>query len=82
MKIPILTTSFQAIKNPVTGLAFAMVLFSIHSCATVPTTNAQSQGNRLKNSEKQNGSEDEELNLPAGLTKAELSAEKHIWAVL
>ena len=71
MKIPRLRTIFQAIKNPLTSLSFAMILFSIHSCATVPTTNAQSQGNRLKNSEKQNGSEDEELNLPAHLTKAE-----------
>jgi hypothetical protein len=71
MKIPRLRTPFQAIKDPLTSLSFAMLLFSIHSCATVPTTNAQSQGNRLKNSEKQNGSEDEELNLPAHLTKAE-----------
>ena len=71
MKIPRLRTIFQAIKNPLTSFSFAMILFSIHSCATVPTTNAQSQGNRLKNSEKQNGSEDEELNLPAHLTKAE-----------
>jgi hypothetical protein len=71
MKIPRLRTTFQAIKDPLTSLSFAMLLFSIHSCATVPTTNAQSQGNRLKNSEKQNGSEDEELNLPAHLTKAE-----------
>ena len=71
MKIPRLRTSFQAIKDPLTSLSFAMLLFSFHSCATVPTTNAQSQGNRLKNSEKQNGSEDEELNLPAHLTKAE-----------
>ena len=71
MKIPRLRTIFQAIKNPLTSLSCAIILFSIHSCATVPTTNAQSQGNRLKNSENQKGSEDEELNLPAGLTKAE-----------
>jgi len=55
----------------VPSLLCAMILLSIHSCATVPTTNAQSQGNQLKNSENQKGSEDEELNLPAGLTKAE-----------
>jgi hypothetical protein len=60
-----------SIKNAVPSLLCAMILLSIHSCATVPTTNAQSQGNRLKNSENQKGSEDEELNLPAGLTKAE-----------
>jgi hypothetical protein len=71
MKIPRLRTIFQPIKNPLTSLSFAIILFSIHSCATVPTTNAQSQGNRLKNSENHKGSEDEELNLPAGLTKAE-----------
>ena len=71
MKIPRLRTSFQAIKNPLTSFSFAMILFSIHSCATVPTTNAQSQGNRLNTSQKQGGSEDEELSLPAHLTKAE-----------
>jgi len=71
MKIPRLRTTFQAIKDPLTSLSFAMLLFSIHSCATVPTTNAQSQGNRLNTSQKQGESEDEELSLPAHLTKAE-----------
>ena len=71
MKIPKLRTSFQAIKNPLPSLLCALILFSIHSCATVPTTNAQSQGNRLNTSQKQGGSEDEELSLPAHLTKAE-----------
>lgn len=72
MKIPKFLTFSQGIKNPVTGLACAMALFSIHSCATVPTTNAQTQGNRLNSSEKQGGDDGgEELNLPAHLTKAE-----------
>ena len=71
MKIPRPRTSFQAIKNPLTSLSFAMILFSIHSCATVPTTNAQSQGNRLNTSEKKKGSEAEEIHLPAHLSKAE-----------
>ena len=71
MKIPRPRTSFQAIKNPLTSLSFAMILFSIHSCATVPTTNAQSQGNRTNTSEKKKGSEAEEIHLPAHLSKAE-----------
>ena len=71
MKIPRPRTSFQAIKNPLTSLSFAMILFSIHSCATVPTTNAQSQGNRLNTSEKKKGNEVEEIHLPAHLSKAE-----------
>ena len=71
MKIPRLRTSFQAIKNPLTSFSFAMILFSIHSCATVPTTNAQSQGNRTNTSEKKKGSEAEEIHLPAHLSKAE-----------
>lgn len=71
MKIRTVRNLNPSIRNVVPSLVCALILFSIHSCATVPTTNAQSQGNRLKNSEKQNGSEDEELNLPAGLTKAE-----------
>jgi hypothetical protein len=69
------TTTFcnitPSIKNAVPSLVCTLILLSIHSCATVPTTNAQSQGNRLKNSENQKGGEDEELNLPAHLTKAE-----------
>ena len=71
MKITRLRASFQAIENPMPSLLCALILFSIHSCATVPTTNAQSQGNRLNTSQKQGGSEDEELSLPAHLTKAE-----------
>jgi hypothetical protein len=71
MKIPRLRTFFQAIKNPLTSLSFAMILFSIHSCATVPTTNAQSQGNRLNTSQKQGEDDEEEIQLPAHLTKAE-----------
>ena len=71
MKTSTIRGFFQSIRNPVPSLLCALILFSIHSCATVPTTNAQSQGNRLKNSENQKGSEDEELNLPSHLTKAE-----------
>jgi len=71
MKTSTIRGFFQSIKNPVPSLLCAMILFSIHSCATVPTTNAQSQGNRLNTSQKQGGSEDEELSLPTHLTKAE-----------
>ena len=71
MKIRTVRDLTPSIRNAVPSLVCTLILFSIHSCATVPTTNAQSQGNRLKNSENQKGSEDEELNLPAGLTKAE-----------
>jgi len=71
MKSRTLWSSSLSFRSALPSLLCALILFSIHSCATVPTTNAQSQGNRLKNSEKQNGSEDEELNLPAHLTKAE-----------
>jgi hypothetical protein len=71
MKIRTVRNLNPSIRNVVPSLVCALILFSIHSCATVPTTNAQSQGNRLKNSEKQGGSEDEELSLPAHLTKAE-----------
>lgn len=71
MKTQMFRDFSPSIKNAVPSLLCAMILFSIHSCATVPTTNAQSQGNRLKNSENQRGSEDEELSLPAHLTKAE-----------
>jgi len=71
MKIPRLRTSFQAIKNSLASLSFVMILFSIHSCATVPTTNAQSQGNRLSTSQKQGENDEEEIQLPANFTKAE-----------
>jgi hypothetical protein len=71
MKTSTIRGFFQSIKNPVPRLICAMILFSIHSCATVPTTNAQSQGNRLNTSEKQKGSEDDEIHLPAHRTKAE-----------
>jgi hypothetical protein len=71
MKTRALRDLSPSIRNVVPSLVCTLILFSIHSCATVPTTNAQSQGNRLKNSENQKGSEDEELNLPSHLTKAE-----------
>lgn len=71
MKTSTIRGFFQSIRNPVPSLLCALILFSIYSCATVPTTNAQSQGNRLNSSQKQGESEDEELSLPAHLTKAE-----------
>ena len=47
------------------------VLFFIHSCATVPTTDAQSVGDRLGREQTETGDDGEKLQLPAHLTKAE-----------
>ena len=47
------------------------IILSIHSCATVPTTEAQSPGNRLEAEEGKGGSDDEEIQVPAHLTKKE-----------
>lgn len=46
-------------------------LLFIHSCATVPTTDAQSAGDRLDRDQTKTRDEDEKLQLPAHLTKAE-----------
>lgn len=60
------------ISRYLAGLLFWGILVSIHSCATVPTTNAQSQGNRLNTTHTSGDNEDEDVqNLPAHLTKAE-----------
>jgi hypothetical protein len=56
--------------NHISFLCFGF-LFFIHSCATVPTTDAQSAGDRLNAGQTQTGDEDEKLQLPAHLTKAE-----------
>ena len=67
--IPMATAHIRYV-NGVKFLCLGFLLF-IHSCATVPTTDAQSAGDRLDRGQTQKGDEDEKLQLPAHLTKAE-----------
>ena len=65
-----MTTANLQCVNRIKFLCFGFLLF-IHSCATVPTTDAQSAGDRLDRGQNQTGDGDEKLQLPAHLTKAE-----------